>query len=78
MDEEMTYAQQVVADNTWENCSDRELDFCEFCNSETEHYEVSGSTVWDRYDYSVCCKCGKTDNEIACYFWAKNRGGVKL
>ena len=57
----LTWSEQYMEDNSYEKIEDPdgELDWCEGCNKETEHYFVRGHDGWDSYSYSVCIECGK-------------------
>lgn len=60
MENELTYQQQIIQDNTWKKDDGTFEDECPHCGFFAAHPSTQGSTIWDRYSYLTCVKCFKT------------------
>lgn len=65
-----TYNQKVHDDNTWKKDTGIVmfdgvpfLQWCPTCNKIVKVRGIEGSTVFDRYNYTICAECAAHENE---------------
>ena len=71
-EDQRTHAQKVVDDNTWQknegialdNDGNPFLEWCEQCKKVVMIETINGSTVSDRYSYTICHVCSIHENYL--------------